>query len=111
MAKIGISRRDVLRSLAVGATTGSVLTMIPAQAAEFAHNLVQKEKASAAGKYAPNERANLFGPQPERRRPVELPVTMADVESAVEAAIAANTPLVAINLAATIARLRPATRL
>jgi gluconate 2-dehydrogenase gamma chain len=52
MAKIGISRRDVLRSLAVGATTGSVLTMIPAQAAEFAHALVQKEKA-AAGKYAP----------------------------------------------------------
>ncbi len=53
MAKIGISRRDVLRSLAVGATTGSVLTMIPAQAAEFAHALVQKEKAAAAGKYAP----------------------------------------------------------
>ena len=52
MAKIGISRRDVLRTLAVGATTGSVLTMIPAQAAEFAHDLVQKEKA-AAGKYAP----------------------------------------------------------
>jgi gluconate 2-dehydrogenase gamma chain len=52
MAKIGISRRDVLRTLAVGATTGSVLTMIPAQAAEFAHALVQKEKA-AAGKYAP----------------------------------------------------------
>ncbi|HEX3120003.1 MAG TPA: gluconate 2-dehydrogenase subunit 3 family protein [Candidatus Acidoferrum sp.] len=52
MAKIGISRRDVLRTLAVGATTGSVLTMIPAQAAEFAHNLVQKEKA-ATGKYAP----------------------------------------------------------
>ncbi len=53
MAKIGISRRDVLRSLAVGATTGSVLTMIPAQAAEFAHNLVQKEKAATAGKYTP----------------------------------------------------------
>ena len=53
MAKIGISRRDVLRSLAVGATAGSVLTMIPAQAAEFAHNLVQKEKAAAAGKYVP----------------------------------------------------------
>jgi gluconate 2-dehydrogenase gamma chain len=53
MAKIGISRRDILRTLAVGATTGSVLTMIPAQAAEFAHALVQKEKAAAAGKYAP----------------------------------------------------------
>jgi gluconate 2-dehydrogenase subunit 3-like protein len=53
MAKGGVSRRDVLRSLAVGATAGSVLTMIPAQAAEFAHALVQKEKAAAAGKYAP----------------------------------------------------------
>src|ERR1700748_2632321 len=53
MAKSGVSRRDVLRSLAVGATAGSVLTMIPAQAAEFAHALVQKEKAAAAGKYAP----------------------------------------------------------
>ena len=54
MAKGGVSRRDVLRSLAVGATAGSVLTMIPAQAAEYAHSLVQKEKAaSAAGKYVP----------------------------------------------------------
>src|SRR5579862_2121928 len=54
MAKGGVSRRDVLRSLAVGATAGSVLTMIPAQAAEYAHSLVQKEKAvSTAGKYAP----------------------------------------------------------
>jgi gluconate 2-dehydrogenase gamma chain len=53
MVNGGISRRDVLRSLAVGATAGSVLTMIPAQAAEFAHALVQKEKAAAAGKYTP----------------------------------------------------------
>jgi gluconate 2-dehydrogenase gamma chain len=53
MANSGVSRRDVLRSLAVTATAGSVLTMIPAQAAEFAHNLVQKEKAAAAGKYVP----------------------------------------------------------
>jgi gluconate 2-dehydrogenase gamma chain len=52
MANGGVSRRDILRSLAVGVTAGSVLTMIPAQAAEFAHELVQKEKA-AAGKYAP----------------------------------------------------------
>jgi hypothetical protein len=53
MGNGGVSRRDVLRSLAVGATAGSVLTMIPAQAAEFAHELVQKEKAAAAGKYVP----------------------------------------------------------
>jgi gluconate 2-dehydrogenase gamma chain len=49
-----ISRRDVLRNLAVGAAGGSVLHMIPAQAAEMAHELIQKEKASSpAGKYAP----------------------------------------------------------
>ncbi len=50
----GVSRRDVLRSLVVGATAGSVLQMIPAQAAEYAHGLVESEKAaSAAGKYTP----------------------------------------------------------
>jgi gluconate 2-dehydrogenase gamma chain len=49
----GVSRRDVLRSLMVAAS-GSVLQMIPAQAAEYAHELVQREKAaSAVGRYAP----------------------------------------------------------
>jgi Gluconate 2-dehydrogenase subunit 3 len=49
-----ISRRDVLRNLAVGAAGGSVLQMIPAQAAVLAHEMIQKEKAaSAAGNYAP----------------------------------------------------------
>jgi gluconate 2-dehydrogenase gamma chain len=53
MGTQGVSRRDVLRSLAIAAG-GSVLQMIPAQAAEYAHELVQREKsASAAGKYAP----------------------------------------------------------
>jgi gluconate 2-dehydrogenase gamma chain len=50
----GISRRDVLRNLAVGAAGGSVLQMIPAKAAELAHELIQREKAaSPAGKYGP----------------------------------------------------------
>jgi gluconate 2-dehydrogenase gamma chain len=50
----GISRRHVLRNLAVGAAGGSVLQMIPAQAAELAHALIQKEKAaSPLGKYTP----------------------------------------------------------
>jgi hypothetical protein len=50
----GVSRRDILRSLVVGAAGGSVLQMIPAQAAEYAHGLIQKEKAaSAVGKYVP----------------------------------------------------------
>ncbi len=50
----GISRRDVLKNLVVSAAGGSVLHMIPANAAEMAHELIQQEKASsAAGKYAP----------------------------------------------------------
>jgi gluconate 2-dehydrogenase gamma chain len=50
----GVSRRDILRSLVVGAAGGSVLQMIPAQAAEYAHGLIQKDKAaSAVGKYVP----------------------------------------------------------
>jgi gluconate 2-dehydrogenase gamma chain len=49
-----ISRRDILRNFAAGAAGGSVLKLIPAKAAELAHEMIQKEKAaSAAGKYAP----------------------------------------------------------
>jgi len=50
----GISRRDVLRNLAIGAAGGSMLQLIPAKAAELAHEMIQKEKAaSPAGKYSP----------------------------------------------------------
>jgi gluconate 2-dehydrogenase gamma chain len=50
----GISRRDVLRTLAMGMAGGSVLQVIPLEAAELAHQMVHKEKAAApAGKYAP----------------------------------------------------------
>jgi gluconate 2-dehydrogenase subunit 3-like protein len=48
-----ISRRDILRTLAVGAA-GSVLQVIPAEAAEYVHQMVHKEKSAApAGAYAP----------------------------------------------------------
>jgi gluconate 2-dehydrogenase gamma chain len=54
MTTQGISRRDVLRTLAVGVAGGSVLQVIPLEAAELAHQMVHKEKAAApAGKYAP----------------------------------------------------------
>jgi len=54
MAREGISRRDVLRTLAAGAAGGSVLQVIPAAAAEYVHQMVHKEKAAAsAGKYTP----------------------------------------------------------
>jgi hypothetical protein len=49
-----ISRRDILRTLAFGAAAGSVLQVIPAEAAEYVHQMVHKEKSAApAGKYAP----------------------------------------------------------
>ncbi len=54
MSAMGISRRDVLKTLALGAAGGSVLQVIPLEAAELAHQMVHKEKAGApAGKYAP----------------------------------------------------------
>ncbi|HZC66672.1 MAG TPA: gluconate 2-dehydrogenase subunit 3 family protein [Candidatus Dormibacteraeota bacterium] len=51
----GISRRDILRTLAVSAVGGSVLQVIPADAAEYVHELVRGEKNAApvAGKYVP----------------------------------------------------------
>ncbi len=50
----GISRRDVLKNLAAGAAAGSVLQLIPAEAAALAHQMVQQAKAaSATGKYTP----------------------------------------------------------
>jgi gluconate 2-dehydrogenase gamma chain len=49
----GISRRDILKTLAITAAGGSVLQVIPAQAAEYAHQAVRKDKAAASGKYAP----------------------------------------------------------
>lgn len=51
---MGISRRDVLKNLAIGAAAGSALQVIPAEAAALARQMVQKEKAAApAGKYTP----------------------------------------------------------
>lgn len=53
MPSESISRRDILRTLAVG-VTGSVLQVIPAEAAEYVHQAVHKEKAAApAGSYTP----------------------------------------------------------
>src|SRR5436309_15389396 len=46
MPNESISRRDVLRTLAVTAA-GSVLQIIPAEAAEYVHQMVHEEKAAA----------------------------------------------------------------
>src|SRR5229473_725769 len=54
MRNESISRRDILRTLAFGAAAGSVLQVIPAEAAEYVHQMVHKEKAAAiAGAYTP----------------------------------------------------------
>jgi len=53
MPNESISRRDILRTLAVSAA-GSVLQVIPAEAAEYVHQMVHKEKAAApSGAYTP----------------------------------------------------------
>jgi len=47
-----LTRRSILKSLTIGAATGSVLRVIPLQAAEYAHHLIDDEK-TAAPSYAP----------------------------------------------------------
>jgi len=44
---MAISRRDVLKSLTATAVTGSVLRVIPLEAAEYAHHMVKAERAAA----------------------------------------------------------------
>ena len=54
MSESSVTRRDILKTLAVGAVSGSVLQVIPAKAAEYAHQVVHSEKSSSsAGKYVP----------------------------------------------------------
>jgi gluconate 2-dehydrogenase gamma chain len=49
-----ISRRDILKSLSLTAVAGSVLRVIPLEAAEYAHRMLRAEKAAADGQpYAP----------------------------------------------------------
>ena len=49
-----VSRRDVIKSLTVGAVASSVLRVIPLQAAEFVHSQIASEKAkSKTGTYTP----------------------------------------------------------
>ena len=49
-----LSRRDALKLLTMGSLAGSVLRVIPAHAAEYAHSLIDDEKAqSKTGEYVP----------------------------------------------------------
>ena len=40
-----VSRRTILKSLTIGAAVGSVLRVIPLQAAEYAHHVIEAEKS------------------------------------------------------------------
>jgi gluconate 2-dehydrogenase gamma chain len=54
MTLISISRRDVIKTLTLGTVSGSVLSMIPLQAAEHVHKMVQDDKSrSPSGQYTP----------------------------------------------------------
>jgi gluconate 2-dehydrogenase gamma chain len=54
MAADQVTRRAILKSLSMGAVAGSVLRIIPIEAAEHAHNMIETEKADAkAGVYTP----------------------------------------------------------
>ena len=51
---MAMNRRDILKSLTAGLVSGSVLRVIPAEAAEYAHHAVHAEKEAApAGVYKP----------------------------------------------------------
>jgi gluconate 2-dehydrogenase gamma chain len=51
---MSVSRRDVLKSLTMGTAAGSVLSVIPLEAAEYAHHMITTEKVqSKAGVYTP----------------------------------------------------------
>ena len=52
MAADKVSRRNVLKSLTMGAVAGSVLRAIPLEAAEYAHSVIEAERAQKVG-YAP----------------------------------------------------------
>ena len=54
MAKNPITRRDVLKTLAMGVAGGSVLQSVPLQAAQHVHRMIAQEKSHApAGRYRP----------------------------------------------------------
>jgi gluconate 2-dehydrogenase gamma chain len=49
---MSFTRRDILKSLTITAIAGSVLRVIPLEAAEYAHHMVNQDKAMA-GAYTP----------------------------------------------------------
>ena len=82
------TRRDVLKSLALGAAATSVLRVIPAQAAEYAHHLITAEKAATPAKaYLPK-----FFPAHEYKTLQTLCQTIIPADSDSGGAIEAGAP-------------------
>lgn len=52
MSKEPVSRRAVLKSLSMGVVAGSVMRVIPLEAAEYAHRMIEAEKGTT-GAYDP----------------------------------------------------------
>lgn len=48
-----VTRRAVLKSLTMGAAAGTVLSVIPLEAAEHIHNAIEEEKMETSGVYTP----------------------------------------------------------
>ena len=83
-----VSRRNVLKSLGMGAAASSVLRVIPLEAAEYAHRLIATEKAAngAAG-YTPK-----FFPAPQYKTLQALCETIFPADSDSGGAIEAGAP-------------------
>ena len=83
-----VSRRDVLKSLSIGAAASSVLRVIPLQAAEYAHHMISSEKAaSKAGAYTPK-----FFPQQQYKTLQALCQTIFPADADSGGAIEAGAP-------------------
>lgn len=88
MAANSISRRNVLKSLSIGAVAGSVLRTIPLQAAEYAHNVIEAEKDDAkSGGYTPK-----FFPPPRYKTLQTLCETIVPADADSGGAIEAGAP-------------------
>jgi gluconate 2-dehydrogenase gamma chain len=84
---MSVSRRDVLKSITMGAAATSVLRVIPLQAAEYAHHMVTTEKAGKAGVYTPK-----YFPPEQYKTMQALCETILPADADAGGAIAAGAP-------------------
>ena len=106
LRRLGFSAEEIFTSLKV---TNHTRCQPPLPDTEV-HTIAQ-----SAARYKPDQRANLFGQPPASpeppNEPQEAPLGQADVEAAVEDAMARNDLLAAVQLGEHIAKLRPVPQL